>query len=225
MTNSLGETDSAWRLAFADAAAWFVSVAGSASGRLAEPALGEWTVRDLLGHTSRALSTVSTYLAAYLDSGLDTGADGADGGGPVEVDSAAEYWRRGLASADHAAVADRGRTAGADLGPDPATAVADLVARVSAEVDAADGDTRVATPFGVMTLAEYLPTRTFELAVHTCDLAAALGLPLDVPAPALRTSLAVAGALAGPTSGELLLALTGRRSLPAGYTVLAAPPS
>ncbi len=218
MTNSLGETDSAWRRAFADAAAWFVSVTGSASGRLAEPALGEWTVRDLLGHTSRALSTVSTYLAAYRDGGGDQGR-------LVEVDSAAEYWRRGLADADHAAVADRGRTAGADLGPGPTTAVADLVARVSAEVDAAGGDTRLATPFGVMTLAEYLPTRTFELAVHTCDLAAALGLPLDVPETALRTSLAVAGALAGPTSGELLLALTGRRSLPAGYTVLANRPS
>jgi hypothetical protein len=68
----------------------------------------------------------------------------------------------------------------------------------------------------------YLPTRTFELAVHTADLATALGLPPDVPATAaaqalhLVADLAVADGLAGP----LLLAATGRPGLPAGFSVL-----
>jgi hypothetical protein len=75
---------------------------------------------------------------------------------------------------------------------------------------------------GGMRLADYLPTRTFELAVHTTDLATAIGVPPDVPAIAaaqalhLVADLAVADGLAGP----FLLAATGRRGLPAGFSVL-----
>jgi hypothetical protein len=89
-------------------------------------------------------------------------------------------------------------------------------------VAAQDGSELVTTIVGGMRLADYLPTRTFELAVHTCDLATALGLPLEVPASAaaqalrLVTDLAVAEGTAGP----LLLAATGRPVLPAGYSVL-----
>ena len=40
-----------------------------------------------------------------------------------------------------------------------------------------------------MRLSDYLPTRTFELAVHTADLAAVLGVPPDVTAtPVVVTS-------------------------------------
>jgi hypothetical protein len=80
----------------------------------------------------------------------------------------------------------------------------------------------VTTFAGGMRLSDYLPTRTFELAVHTADLAVALDLPADVPATAatqalhLVTELAVAGGLAGP----LLLAATGRPGLPQGSSVL-----
>ena len=49
--------------AFADAAEWFVATAALADGRWTEPGLGEWDVRSLVGHTSRALLTVETYLA------------------------------------------------------------------------------------------------------------------------------------------------------------------
>ena len=47
------------RQAFKDAAEWFIDVTGHTRNHLEEPALGEWCVRDLLGHTSRALSTLS----------------------------------------------------------------------------------------------------------------------------------------------------------------------
>ena len=73
-----------------------------------------------------------------------------------------------------------------------------------------------------MRLVDYLPTRTFELAVHTADLASALGVPPDAPAPAATQALhvvadlAVAAGLAGPPS----LAATGRPALPAGFSVL-----
>src|SRR5262244_524873 len=51
------------RTAFADAAGWFVRTAALVGDRWDRPGLGEWDVRALVGHTSRALVTVETYLA------------------------------------------------------------------------------------------------------------------------------------------------------------------
>jgi hypothetical protein len=74
-----------------------------------------------------------------------------------------------------------------------------------------------------MTLVGYLPTRIFELAVHTLDLAGATGV--DVPgalAAPLRASLHLATDLADSqgTTADVLLTLTGRRPLPQGFSVL-----
>jgi hypothetical protein len=73
-----------------------------------------------------------------------------------------------------------------------------------------------------MRLADYLPTRTFELAVHTADLATALGAPLDLPATAAAQALRLVADLAVSEgrAGALLLAATGRSGLPAGFSVL-----
>ena len=73
-------------------------------------------------------------------------------------------------------MAERGREAGAALGADPAAAVAGIAARVLPVVGACDGTEVITTIAGGMRLADYLPTRTFELVVHTADLAAALDL-------------------------------------------------
>lgn len=158
---------------------------------------------------ARAHSTVADYLGA---------------GGPIEVTGAAEYFR--LASgADPAAIAARGRSAGAALGEDPTGDLRGQAEATASLLDtAADGAT-AGSPFGVIALAEYLPTRTFELVVHTCDLATATDQPLSPPAAPAVSALRLAGALAGPRAGEVLLALTGRRSLPDGYSVLAATSS
>ena len=51
------------RTAFADAAGWFVRTTALVGDRWDRPGLGEWDVRALVGHTSRALLTVETYLA------------------------------------------------------------------------------------------------------------------------------------------------------------------
>jgi len=58
--------------------------------------------------------------------------------------------------------------------------------------------------------------------VHTADLAAALALPLDVPATAAQASLAIIAELAvrDGVAGPLLLAATGRSGLPPGFSVL-----
>ena len=84
-----------------------------------------------------------------------------------------------------------------------------------------DGTELVTTIAGGMRLADYLPTRTFELAVHTADLAVALGSPPDVPPTAAAQALAiVAGlAVADGRAGPLLLAATGR-PVPPGFSVL-----
>jgi hypothetical protein len=165
-------------------------------------------VRALVGHTSRSLLTVETYLARPA--------------GAADLASAADYFRATRAAAADPAVAARGRDAGAALGTDPAAAVAEIAARVLPLVDTQDGTQLVTTIAGGMRLGDYLPTRTFELAVHTADLATALDVPPDVPATAaaqalhIVADLAVADGLAGP----LLLAATGRPGLPAGFSVL-----
>ncbi len=196
------------RRAFGDAAGWFRTTSARVGDRWAAPGLGEWDVRALVGHTSRSLLTVEAYLARPAEA--------------VEVDSAVGYYRATRPISGGPDVAARGVAAGEALGADPAAAVAGIAARVVPLVAAQDGSELVTTIVGGMRLADYLPTRTFELAVHTCDLATALGLPLEVPASAaaqalrLVTDLAVAEGTAGP----LLLAATGRPVLPAGYSVL-----
>ncbi len=192
------------RRAFADAAEWFVGTTRLVGDRWAAPGLGEWDVRALVGHTSRSLLTVETYLSRPAVA--------------VEIASPADYVRstRAIAAGDE--VAQRGRDAGAALGGDPASAVADITARVLPLIDARDGTELVTTIAGGMRLSDYLPTRTFELAVHTADLAAALGLPTHVPATAATQSLHVVAdvAVGDGRAGGLLLLATGRSS---GFSV------
>jgi hypothetical protein len=196
------------RQAFDEAAAWFVAVVAQVGGRWAEPGLGEWDVRDLAGHTSRALLTVETYLRAPAAS--------------VEVESTVAYYQATRDIASSADIAQRGRDAGAALGADPAAAVAAIATRVLPLLGATDGSELLTTIAGGMRLSDYLPTRTFELVVHTCDLAAALAMPVEPPQVAAAEALRlVAGlAVAEGRAGTLLLAATGRASTPTGFSVL-----
>jgi uncharacterized protein (TIGR03083 family) len=196
---------------FAAAADGFVAVvAGIGAEAWDRPALGVWSVRDLVGHASRSFSTIETYLAAPTEE--------------IVIHEPADYVLaiRG-ALLDHDAVAQRGRDAGAALGPDPAAAVSGLAERVTALVDSTPDDAPVGLPWGGATLVVYLATRTFELTVHTLDLAAALGVepPAVLRQPvAAGLELAAAGAGRGPDAAAVLRALTGRGSLPAGFSVV-----
>jgi uncharacterized protein (TIGR03083 family) len=185
--------------AFADAAGWFVQTAALVGDRWNAPGLGEWDVRALVGHTSRSLLTVEAYLARPAD--------------VVEVPSPADYVRVTRSIAAGPEVAQRGRDAGTALGADPPTAVAEIAARVLPLVDRCDGTEVVTTIAGGMRLSDYLPTRTFELAVHTADLAAALEAPTDLPAAAAAQALqlVVDIAVGDGRAGALLLLATGRR--------------
>lgn len=193
--------------AFHDAAEWYVATTRRVGERWDEPGLGEWSVRDLVGHTSRSLLTVEAYLGRPAES--------------PSLETAADYLRAARELARGPGVAERGRDAGAALGDDPAAKVAEIASRVRGIVEACDGAEVVTTIVGGMRLRDYLPTRTFELAVHTADLALALGEPLDVPASAAAQALAVVGdvSLADGTAGPLLLHATGRTGL-SGFSVL-----
>lgn len=200
------------RTAFREAAAfWVATVARVPADTWDRPGLGDWSLRALVGHTSRSLLTVETY--------LDAGAT------EIALTSPAAYYVRALAPGiDAAAITERGRQAGAALGDDPLGAVHALYERVMARLDAAADEARVGTLVGGMTLITYLPTRVVELTIHTLDLVAALGEDVECPLPdvaaAVTTQVIMDLAHHRGRDGLLLLAATGRRPLPTGFTVL-----
>lgn len=194
--------------AFADAAGMFVDLAARTGDRWGQPGLGEWDVRALVGHTSRSLLTVESYLAQPAMS--------------VELETPADYYRAIRAAAAGPGVVARGRDAGLVLGPEPAAAVATISNRVVALVGEKVGTELLTTLAGGMRLSDYLPTRTLELTVHSLDLAAALDEPVDLPPTAAAQTLRIVADLAvsDGRAAALLLAATGRASLPPGFSVL-----
>ena len=80
-------------------------------GRWDGPGLGEWDLRALVGHTSRSLLTVETYLQRPAER--------------EDLATAAAYVAAGqrLAADAGGGVAQRGRDAGKALGPRPADGV------------------------------------------------------------------------------------------------------
>ncbi len=199
-------------------AALFSSAAGSYLELLGEirddqwdlPGLGVWTVRDLAGHTARAILTVENYL-------------GQEEPGEATIGSAVGYYTTVYPQfTDAAAVAARGVEAGIWLGSDPVGPVSSALGRVRALVDA-QPDSRVVSIGGMgILLSEYLRTRILELVVHTIDLSRATGIRHTLPDAAIADSLDLASATAGAKGdGEaVLLALTGRGPLPEGFSVV-----
>ena len=176
-----------------------------------EPGLGEWDVRALVGHTSRSLTTVRSYLRTTADR--------------EDIATPQEYYVRVTPSAlgiDPADVAERGRQAGRDLGDDPAAAVEELVSGVTSDLATVDNPLiEVIGGLGIR-LHTYLPTRVFELAVHGMDIARALDMPFRLPEAVLAEALEVATRTAIATGhGEsVLMALTGRSTLPPSFSVV-----
>lgn len=175
------------------------------------PGLGDWDLRALVGHTSRSLATVITY--------LDTPAD------QVDIDGPEEYYRlaANIAAAEGAGVLERGRQAGAGLGDDPSGAVDALVAEAIRKLGGR-GDELIAVLGGAgMRLFDYLPTRVFELTVHGFDIADATGSTFTPPDDALRMAASLSAGIAVALGhGEVVLrALTGRSPLPHPFSVTA----
>jgi uncharacterized protein (TIGR03083 family) len=177
----------------------------------AGPGLGDWDLRALVGHTSRSLVTVSTYLR--------TSAEREDLPGPVEYYTTIRDYASTLGAAD---IIERGRQAGHDLGADPAAAVAELHRQVLADLDGVqDPLIEVIGGLGIR-LSGYLPTRTFEMTVHGLDIARATGIAFTPPAAVLDevTVLAARVGVALGSGEAVLLSLTGRAQLPTGFSVV-----
>jgi uncharacterized protein (TIGR03083 family) len=179
--------------------------------RWAGPGLDEWDLRALVGHASRSLITVSTYLAQPAER--------------EDIATPQEYYARVNPAAlgiSPAGIVERGRQAGRDLGDDPAATVDELLSRVLDELsDTGNPLIEVIGGAGIR-LHTYLPTRTFELAVHGLDIARAVDISFVLPADVLEEATALAARIAVATGhGEtVLLALTGRAELPPSFSVV-----
>ena len=184
------------REAFAHAVTFFVNTVSHISSEgWAAPALGGWSVRDLVGHTSRAMATVEQYATV-----------GAD--------------REGFGPADD--IAKRGRAAGQVVGREPAEAVRQIAARVTSLVESLPDGHSLATPAGKRSLAGYLPSRVVELTVHTLDLAEAIHVEVEPPGECLRVRLysLTDAALRLGVAKDVAFALTGRRALADGFSLV-----
>lgn len=194
--------DADQRAAFLVAADAFLALAADivATTDLTAPGLGDWTLRELLGHTARSLVTVAEYARPEP--------------APIEVEDAAAYYVA-TSTFDPVEIAARGRAAGEALGDDPLATLQAAAADARRALDALGEDGHVATIVGTMRPGEYLRTRTFELVVHCGDLARATGRPFTAPAAAIRDALGLALDVAVRTGrGEAALArLTGRPGL------------
>jgi uncharacterized protein (TIGR03083 family) len=175
------------------------------------PGLGEWDLRSLVGHASRSLITVSTYLQEPAER--------------EDVTSAHDYYAQIQEYASKLGAADiveRGRQAGRDLGDDPSATVDGLVSRVLGELSDV-GNPLIAVIGGLgIRLHSYLPTRTFELAVHSLDIARAVGISHAPPDDVLEEATVLAARIAAAEGHgtTVLLALTGRGELPSSFSTV-----
>jgi Mycothiol maleylpyruvate isomerase N-terminal domain len=172
------------------------------------PGLGKWNLRSLVGHTSRSLITVQTYLGQPAEA--------------EELPTPAAYYVA-VAGIDPESVVGRGVAAGKALGENPGEFVAALASRVPALVGTA-GNPLINTAAGGMRLENYLPTRSFELVVHSLDIAAAVP-NIDGPefSDQLLSEVGRVAATAAVLLGrgvEMMLALTGRATLSPGFSVV-----
>jgi uncharacterized protein (TIGR03083 family) len=200
------------REAYASAARLFTDLVRQVRGdQWMQFGLDMWTVRDLVGHTTRSFITVETYLRSPARD--------------VKLERPEDYYlAQGTQAllADLAALMERGRQAGEALGQDPLRAVLDTAERVLELVRKTPDDTVLGTPAGGMRLIDYLPSRVFELTVHSLDLGQALSVPVALPESAGSLSLHLMAdiALRQGKGSALLMAATGRGPLPSGYTLV-----
>ncbi len=177
------------------------------------PGLGTWNLRSLIGHTSRAMSTVVTYLDRPADA--------------VTCEDAVAYYVWVATGPDvNAEIARRGVEEGVALTTHEKVRVkfAKRGRAVRKALDAVplDSDPIISTLAGGMYLSEYLPTRTFELIVHGFDIARAADIPF-APHPGAVADTAALAARVGCALGHaevLIPALTGRTKW-AGRSVFA----
>ena len=198
------------RETYLEAGEYFASIVDSIDIDAFEaPALGEWCVRDLVGHTYRAFTTVLSYSSPSAEK--------------VDFERPVDYFLRLLAGdVDYGQIAELGRAAGLEIIDDPQMMVRGFAMYVKNKLEELSDGHIMGTPAGGMRLIDYLPTRTFELIIHTMDLTKALGAESNPPQRGLESTLQIIGQLAlhRGHAPELILSATGRHGLASGFTVL-----
>ncbi len=176
-----------------------------------EPGLGAWTVRSLAGHTLRAITTVGEYLAVEPPS--------------VASCADAEAYLLGITAGAgvNDAIAQRGIASGELLAAIPLEQLTQELNRTLAQI-AAQPVARVLAVHGgrSILLSEYLRTRSFELIVHSMDIARATGIEQVLPMRSVEDAAALAARVAvRQGDGKAILnALTGRIPLPESFSVV-----
>lgn len=174
-----------------------------------DPGLGEWTLRDLAGHTYRALTTILGYSEKLGDT--------------VDIESPLDYFATVLEGyANPKMVAERGRAAGLEIMDNPQMMVRGFLNFVRTKMEDIKDEDILKTPVGGMRLIDYLPTRVFELTIHTMDLAKAAGVESEPSPKGMEITLEILAGIAfkrgfGPS---LAFGLTGRNDLPIGFSLL-----
>lgn len=123
-----------------------------------------WSLELLLAHLVRGVDRLRAYLAEEF---------------PSEPPSIGwlSYWTTSAVVADSASITERARQFAADVNDRAVSRVwRDVHERALQVVHAAPPDRGVPTPFGVLRLDHYLPTRVLEVTVHGLDVRHALGL-------------------------------------------------
>ncbi len=172
--------------------------------------LGGWDVRTLVAHIMRSFTGVTKYLAA---------GEGAQ----IELVGPISYYTTAFARIPSVAEIDRRAVEeAAALGDDVAGQFKANYEAAVAAVEAASSEAPVKSPVGVVSLADYLPSRVVELVVHGEDLKAATGIEKTFDAAAIEVAAIMCGSTAAHRGigVEAVLALTGRRPLPSGFDVL-----
>jgi uncharacterized protein (TIGR03083 family) len=175
-----------------------------------DPALGSWNVRSLVGHTSRAIIVVEQYLLA-------------DPAPEINTPDAETYYAYAFQKyTDNDAIAERGVAAGNALNEDSGIEFAATLDR-ALELIRQNGPDRIVAigPIGIP-LSEYLRTRVFELVIHGMDIAKAVGIEHGFPEDVVDrvAKLAASVAVRAGHGQDILFALTGRRPLPARFSIL-----
>lgn len=202
---------------FEDSARSFIDLISRVKpGQWNDHGLGSWSVRSLTGHTTRAITTVSDYLAGEAPATVNC----ADAETYVLENTGGSLSEREDANA---AIAQRGVDAGSLLADSPLDQLTQQLERALAMI-VAQPPTRVVSVYGGrnIPLSEHLRTRNFELVVHTMDLARATGIPHSLPARSVEDAVILAARVAVRKGfgQELLLAMAGRCPLPEGFNVV-----
>jgi hypothetical protein len=204
-----------YRRTFRASAVLFVDLVSRLPGdRWEAPALGDWNLLDLVGHTvSSGLRQVPAVLA---EPAAEIAVDTPDGYFALSRSVPAEVYAAAVAASGEDA-----RQSGLAVTENPGM-VGELAGRATQALAAAGDDDIVTTPGGGMRVRDWIPTRTLELVVHGMDVAQAAGVEVAFPAEAIEEATLLSARIAVKIGdGTVLLrALTGRASLPEKFSVL-----